>query len=67
MVRKFGSRRPRPAATPPVAGSNSPDPVELGPPVNGIHQDAFARFRETISWARSTKARKLAAVWRRLG
>ena len=32
-----------------------------------IHQDAFARFRETISWARSTKARKLAAMWRRPG
>jgi hypothetical protein len=31
------------------------------------HQDAFARFRKTISWARSTKARKLAAMWRRPG
>ena len=33
----------------------------------GIHQDGFARFRKTISWARSTKARKLAAMWRRPG
>ena len=32
-----------------------------------IHQDAFARFRETIFWARSMKARKLAAMWRRPG
>jgi aflatoxin B1 aldehyde reductase len=31
-----------------------------------IHQDAFARFRETIFWARSMKARKLAARWWRL-
>jgi hypothetical protein len=30
-----------------------------------IHQDAFARFRETIFCARSMKARKLAAMWRR--
>jgi len=29
---------------------------------SGIHQDAFARFRETISWARSTKPRR----WTRL-
>jgi hypothetical protein len=34
---------------------------------SGIHQDAFARFRKTISWARSTKARRLAAMWRRPG
>jgi hypothetical protein len=32
-----------------------------------IHQDALARFRETIFWARSMKARKLAAMWRRPG
>jgi hypothetical protein len=32
-----------------------------------IHQDVFARFRETIFWARSMKARKLAAMWRRPG
>ena len=32
-----------------------------------IHQDAFARFRETIFCARSMKARKLAAMWRRPG
>jgi hypothetical protein len=32
-----------------------------------IHQDAFARFRETIFWARSMKARKLAAMWWRPG
>jgi len=32
-----------------------------------IHQDAVARFRETIFWARSMKARKLAAMWRRPG
>jgi hypothetical protein len=30
-------------------------------------QDAFARFRKTISRARSTKTRKLAAMWRRPG
>jgi hypothetical protein len=34
---------------------------------SGIHQDTFARFRETVSWARSMKARKLAAMWRRPG
>jgi hypothetical protein len=28
---------------------------------SGVHQDAFARFRKTISRARSTKARRLAA------
>jgi len=34
---------------------------------SGIHHDAFARFRKTISLARSTKARKPAAMWRRPG
>src|SRR6266403_3294621 len=33
---------------------------------SGVPQDA-ARFRKTISLARSTKARKLAAIWRRPG
>jgi len=33
---------------------------------SGVLQDA-ARFRKTISLARSTKARKLAAMWRRPG
>jgi hypothetical protein len=33
---------------------------------SGVRQDA-ARFRKTISLARSTKARKLAAMWRRPG
>jgi hypothetical protein len=41
-------------------------PVELRPR-SAVHQDAFARFRKTISWARSTKARRLAAMWRRPG
>src|SRR4029077_3034093 len=34
---------------------------------SGIHHDAFAQFRKTISLARSTKARKPAAMWRRPG
>jgi len=34
---------------------------------SGINQDAFARFRNTICFARSMKARKLAAMWRRPG
>jgi hypothetical protein len=33
---------------------------------SGVLQDA-ARFRKTISFARSTKPRKLAAMWRRPG
>jgi hypothetical protein len=33
---------------------------------SGVLQDA-ARFRKTFSLARSTKARKLAAMWRRPG
>jgi hypothetical protein len=32
-----------------------------------IHQNAFARFRDTIFCARTMKARKLAAMWRRPG
>jgi hypothetical protein len=39
--------------------------IQLAGPPSDIRQDAFARFRETIFWARSMKARKLAAMWRR--
>ena len=53
---------------PSAACHRRPKRTELTPDrPSGIHQDAFARFRETIFWARSMKARKLAAMWRRPG
>jgi hypothetical protein len=72
--RSSSGRHPKPFTIPEVGGlsiTSSARPVAAHAPrsdrPSGIHQEAFAGFRKTISLARSTKARKLAAMWRRPG
>jgi hypothetical protein len=62
-----GSSRPQRSEAFLAQGESMADVTAAEQAEFNIHQDAFARFRETIFWARSMKARKLAAMWRRPG